>query len=57
MKPKRQPKKPAAEIILDLDQEGRAAVAWWTLDAAEILRTLGPAEGIYRNLNDNPYCG
>jgi hypothetical protein len=55
MKPKRQPKRPAVEIILD--DQGRASVAWWTLDAAAILSTLGPAEGIYRNLNDNPYCG
>jgi hypothetical protein len=55
MKPKPQLKKAEVEIILD--DQGRAAVAWWTLDAAEILQTLGPAEGIYRNLNNNPYCG
>jgi hypothetical protein len=58
MEPK--PKKPQRdrdrEIILEIDGD-RAAVYWWTREAAAILAAIGTAKGIYQGLNDNPWCG
>ena len=48
---------PDSELEITISEDGTASTDWWTVEASDILSSLGaPAPG-FEDLNKNPWCG